>query len=83
MPLYFAGAEEVKLISCRPEPEELTMKNQKTKGQSIVEYIVLIAAVIAALLVFLGKGGVFQKSYEGVISGQGDNITDMSQRIFK
>ncbi len=51
-------------------------------GQSIVEYIILVAAVIAVLIIFLGRGGTFEKSYNKVISTQGDDITSMSEKIF-
>lgn len=51
-------------------------------GQGIVEYTILVAVVITALIIFLGRGGVFEKSYNEVISTQGEDITDMSGRIF-
>ena len=44
-------------------------------GQSLVEYIILVAVVIAALIFFLGRGGVFEGSYNKTIQTQGDIIT--------
>ncbi len=38
------------------------MKKNRKKGQSTVEYIVLVTAVIAVILVFLGSGGIFQSA---------------------
>lgn len=58
------------------------MKSKPSSGQSIIEYIILIAMIIAALMVFLGRGGIFEQSYEGIISEQGDGITEMSEQIF-
>ena len=52
------------------------------KGQSLVEYIILLAAVIAALIFFLGRGGVFEGSYNRTIQTQGAIITEDSERIF-
>ena len=57
-------------------------KYHSQKGQSIVEYVILVAVVIAALIVFLGRGGIFERSYEKSISGQGDDIKAMADKIF-
>jgi len=52
------------------------------KGQSIVEYILMIAGVIIILLIFLGRGGFFQQSYNGVIDLQGNDMSIMADDIF-
>jgi len=52
------------------------------KGQSIIEYILMIAAVVAILIVFLGRGGVFQQSYNKVIKMQGNDMYQMANAIF-
>lgn len=52
------------------------------KGQGIVEYILMIAAVIVVLLIFLGRGGIFQQSYNTVIKMQGQDIYRMTNVIF-
>ena len=52
-------------------------------GQGIVEYIVLIAVVITVLIVFVGRGGVFEKSYSEVIDIQASDITGISTKLFK
>ena len=42
----------------------------KKKGQSTVEYIVLVAAIIFALILFLRQGGIFQSAFnKALISG--------------
>ena len=52
------------------------------KGQGIVEYILMIAAVIVVLLIFLGRGGIFQQSYNTIIKMQGQDIYRMTNAIF-
>ena len=56
------------------------LSNQQ--GQSIVEYIILVATVIAALIVFFGRGGIFEKSYNGVVKVQGDSMVNIATDIF-
>jgi hypothetical protein len=65
-------------------------RNRKTKasrynsGQSTVEYIVLVGAVIAAILLFFGaNGGPFKSKINATygvltneISARGDNVRD-------
>ena len=52
------------------------------KGQSIIEYLLLITAVIVILLVFFVKGGAFQKTYDAVIKRQGDDMLNIALNIF-
>ena len=52
------------------------------KGQSIIEYILMIAAVITVLLVFLKQGGFFSSTYNNVITMQGDDVFHMTNDIF-
>lgn len=51
-------------------------------GQSIIEYILLISAVIAALIFFFRPGGVFQRSYNGVIHQQGNVLQQDTKKMF-
>ena len=53
----------------------------KRKGQSTVEYIVLVAAVVAALIVFLRPNGVFQNAFNNTISQGTNGMEDMSNRL--
>jgi hypothetical protein len=55
---------------------------KEQKGQTIIEYILLMAAVIAFLLIFLSKGGFFEKSYNQVIVTQGIDMLNTAIRIF-
>ena len=44
------------------------------KGQSTFEYIILMAAVIVTLLVYLGPRGVFKKNVEGTLNESVNSI---------
>lgn len=52
---------------------------KKNKGQSTVEYIILVAAVIAVLIVFLP--GMFSDRYEAALTDGTDGMEDMSLRL--
>jgi hypothetical protein len=57
--------------------------HQKRKGQSTVEYIILVAAVLAVLIFFLRPGGPFAGSFNTTL-GQGTNgMEDLSNRLSK
>lgn len=53
----------------------------KRKGQSTVEYIILVAAVLAALIIFLRPGGVFQNAFNTTINGAITDMNDMGGRL--
>ena len=57
------------------------IKPKKRKGQSTVEYIILVAGVLALLLVFLGPGGVFQKSYNKTLKFGTDSMELLANRL--
>ena len=52
---------------------------KKKKGQSTIEYIILVAAIIGALLVFLP--GTFQTSYEATLSEGTNGMENMAWRL--
>lgn len=54
---------------------------KKKKGQSTVEYIILVAAIIAALIIFLRPGGVFQSAYNNAITLGSQGMDDMANRL--
>ena len=65
----------------------MTNRNQRRKGvsrrgQSIIEYIILMAAVIAFLIIFMGPGGHFQDVFERTIQQQGDDMLNVAISIF-
>jgi len=52
---------------------------KKSKGQSTIEYIILVAAVIGGLLVFLS--GTFNQSYERSINSALNGMENMAERV--
>lgn len=54
---------------------------RKKKGQSTVEYIILVAAVLAALILFLRPGGVFQTAFNDTISTGTSGMQNMANRL--
>lgn len=54
---------------------------QKDKGQSTVEYIILVAAVIAVLIIFLGPNGVFKNAFNQTLTTGTNGMTDMANRL--
>jgi hypothetical protein len=56
-------------------------KNKKRKGQSTLEYIILVTGVIALLIVFLGNGGVFQTAYNQTLQEGTGGMQNMACRL--
>ncbi len=52
---------------------------KKKKGQSTVEYIILVAAVLAAILVFVP--GQFTTTFTGVLNSAANGMTNMASRM--
>lgn len=53
--------------------------HKKKKGQSTVEYIILVAAVIGAILVFVPT--TFRKTLNASLTQSSNGMTDMANRI--
>ncbi len=56
-------------------------KPRKKKGQSTVEYIILVAAVIAALLAFFGSSGAFSPAFNTTLSDATSGMVNMAGRL--
>jgi uncharacterized protein YoxC len=56
-------------------------KKGKKKGQSTVEYILLAAAVIGALVIFLKPGGTFHQTLNTTLDEVTGEMTDMKDQI--
>ena len=56
-------------------------RKKKKNGQSTVEYIILVAAVLGALLIFLGPNGIFPKAFNTVLASGTNSMTIMANRI--
>ena len=55
--------------------------SSKKKGQSTVEYIILVAAVLAALIVFLAPGGIFARAVNDTFVSGTNGMEDMANRL--
>jgi uncharacterized protein (UPF0333 family) len=53
----------------------------KKKGQSTVEYLILVSAVIAVLIVFLKKDGVFHDAYNAALTSGTNGMNTLSTRL--
>lgn len=57
-------------------------KNKKKKGQSTLEYIILVTGVIAILIVFLNpNGGIFNTAFNATLASGTNGMTDMANRL--
>ena len=56
----------------------MMLKNKR--GQSTLEYIILVTAVIAVLLLFLGPTGFFQGAFKKTLGDVGGVMNMMSNR---
>ena len=54
---------------------------KKKKGQSTVEYLVLVAAIIGALIIFLRPGGPFQTAFNDTLDEGTTGMVNMAERL--
>lgn len=52
---------------------------KKKKGQSTVEYIILVAAIIGALIIFLP--GTFRTAYNAALTSGTNGMQNMAERL--
>ena len=52
---------------------------KKSKGQSTVEYIILVAAIIGALIIFLP--GTFRTAFNAALTMGTNGMEDMANRL--
>jgi len=57
----------------------MTKPRKKKKGQSTVEYIILVAAIIAALIAFLP--GPFHNAFTNTLASGTNGMEDMADRL--
>ena len=51
------------------------------KGQSTLEYIILVTAVVAIILVFLGPTGIFRSRLNATLDTASNGMIDMGNRL--
>ena len=57
-------------------------KNRKKKGQSTLEYIILVTGVITILIVFLNPtNGVFNQAFNSTLKQGTNGMEDMANRL--
>lgn len=56
-----------------------TALSKRVKGQSTVEYLVLVGVVVALFIVFLN--GTFNTELTNTLDQQAGSMSDMSQRV--
>lgn len=54
---------------------------KKRKGQSTVEYVLLVAAILGALVFFLRPGGDFGKAFCAALNEGTDGMVNMANRL--
>lgn len=58
------------------------MKQQKKKkGQSTLEYIILLTGIVAVMLAFLSKGSPFAKAYNKTLILGTNGMEQMANRL--
>ena len=51
------------------------------KGQSTLEYIILVTAVVAIILVFLGPTGIFRSRLNQTLDSATNTMVNMAGRV--
>ena len=57
------------------------LKRRKQKGQSTLEYIILVAAVIAIIIAFLAPNGPFRTRLNSTLQSSADTLGNFSTRL--
>jgi len=52
------------------------------RGQSTIEYVIVITAVIVVILTIAGNNGIFRKALDKTYEQSMNGMTDMSNRFY-
>lgn len=52
------------------------------KGQSTIEYIIVVSVIIAGMLLFASQGGLFQTALNSTMDQNLNAMVDMANAIF-
>lgn len=53
------------------------------RAQSTIEYILVVAAVIVAVLIFLSRNGIFQNALNATYDANINSMLNMAERILQ
>ena len=56
---------------------------RKKKGQSTLEYIILVTGVIVVLIVFLRPNGIFNNAFNAALSQGTNGMENLAKRLGK
>lgn len=60
----------------------MSMKQQKKKkGQSTLEYIILVTGVVVVLLAFLAPGAIFNRHFNSTMASATNGMLNMAERL--
>ena len=59
------------------------LERRESSGQSTVEYLILVAAIIVATLVFLSRNGIFQQVFNKVYEVNINHMLNLGEEILK
>lgn len=58
-------------------------KTKCCRGQSTIEYVLVVAAVIVAVLVFLSRNGIFQNALNATYDTNINSMLNAAERILR
>jgi len=58
-----------------------SLRRKKKKGQSTLEYIILVTGVIVVLIIFLRPGGIFNNAFNATLSSGTNGMQNMADRL--
>lgn len=58
-------------------------ETENREGQSTIEYILVVAGVIVAVLVFLSNNGIFQNALNATYDSNINSMLNMAERILQ
>ena len=59
----------------------LNQLRKKKKGQSTLEYIILVTGVIVVLIVFLKPNGTFDNAFSNTLASGTNGMSNMADRL--
>jgi len=59
------------------------LQQRKKKGQTTIEYIIVVTGVIAVIIIFFGPGGPFRTAYNNTMTYGTNGMDAMANRLNK